>query len=100
MDAKDFFENEGLLNGRSIAWSKLTYEVAFPTHEIYFNGKIYVLGEGMVWQGDMDLNFDREKLEKVSAELQKDLYILGPTEEDDLNDNEIIAKSSTKIKYQ
>ena len=100
MATKDFFENQGLSNGRSIAWSKSTYEGAFPNHEIYFNGKIYILGEGMVWQGDMDLNFDREKLEKVSVELQKDLYILGATEEDDLNDDEIITKSSTKIEYQ
>ena len=94
------FKENGLEEGRSIAWSKEAYKYAFPKNKTYFGAKIYVLGsKEKIWEGDIDMNFDSSKLSNICKKLEKDLYIISE-EEGILNDNEIIERSSAKITYQ
>lgn len=98
---EQIFENEGLLHGRMISSSKSGYRNRFPENEVYFNANIFVLGEGKIWYGDIDVTKDRENLENVARELGKDLYILremdGRFGNEELNDSEIITKAMCKI---
>ena len=98
---ESIFENEKLLSGRMISHSKSSYRDKFPDNEVYFNANIFVLGEGKIWYGDIDVTNDREKLENIARELGKDLYILremdGRFENEELKDSEIITKATCKI---
>ena len=81
--------------------SKSTYRNQFPDNKVYFNANIFLLGEGKVWFGDIDITRDIDVLESISAELGKDLYVLresdGRFENESLSDSEIISKSVYKI---
>lgn len=96
-----FFETEKLYTGRIISYSKSGYKDQFPDNEVYFNANIFVLGEGKIWYGDIDVTKEREQLENVARELGKDLYILremdGRFENENIDDSEIIKKSVCKI---
>ena len=91
------FKENNLLEGRSLAWSKSAYEAAFPDNETYFNGKIYVEGEGKIWNGDLDMNFDGERIKKVAEALNKNLYVFSDVQEEPANDSEIIQNASATI---
>jgi hypothetical protein len=73
----------------------------FPDNEVYFNSNIFVLGEGKIWYGDIDVTKEREKLENIAKEMGKDLYILrerdGRFENENLGDSEIIKRCVCKI---
>ena len=73
---ESIFENEKLLSGRIISFSKSGYREKFPDNEVYFNSNIFVLGEGKIWYGDIDVTKEKEQLENVAREIGKDLYIL------------------------
>jgi hypothetical protein len=98
---KEYFLRSGLVNGRIISNSKSFYREKFPENEVYFNANIFVLGEGKVWYGDLDLTKDFEILKDISLSSGKDLYILkefdGRFEGENLNDSEIIKRAITKI---
>ena len=98
---ESIFENEKLLSGRIISFSKSGYREEFPDNEIYFNANIFVLGEGKIWYGDIDVTKEKEQLENVSREIGKDLYILremdGRFGNEELKDSEIITKARYKI---
>lgn len=98
---ENFFVNEGLNLGRMISFSKSGYREKYPDNEVYFNCNIFVLGEGKVWYGDIDVTKDRDSLESISREIGKDLYILremdGRFENEKLDDSEIIRRSVCKI---
>ena len=98
---KEIFESENFLCGRMIAYSKSSYRDKFPDNEVYFNSNIFVLCEGKIWYGDIDVTKDREKLENIARELGKDLYILremdGRFGNEELKDSEIITKAMCKI---
>lgn len=73
----------------------------FPDNEVYFNANIFVLGEGKIWYGDLDVTKDIEALQKVASRIGSDLYILremdGRFENENLDDSEIIKRSTCKI---
>jgi prolyl oligopeptidase PreP (S9A serine peptidase family) len=96
-----YFRDENLLAGRLISYSKSSYREKNPDNEVYFNANIFVLGEGKVWYGDIDVTKDREKLERIASASGNDLFILrefdGRFENEDLKDPEIITKSVCKI---
>lgn len=70
-----FYEN-GLISGRMISGSKSGYRKLYPNNRVYFNANIFVLGEGKVWFGDLDLTKDRELLEQISISCGKKLYVV------------------------
>jgi hypothetical protein len=84
-----------------ISYSKSTYRQRNPDNEVYFNANIFVLGEGKVWLGDLDVTKDRETLQKIATEIGKDLYIVreldGRFENENLKDSEILKVSVCKI---
>jgi hypothetical protein len=84
-----------------ISYSKSTYRRKYPDNEVYFNANIFVLGEGKVWLGDLDVTKDREILQKIATEIGKDLYIVreldGRFENENLKDSEILKVAVCKI---
>lgn len=96
-----FFENEGLIYGRMVSHSKSGYLTKYPENQVYFNANVFVLGEGKIWYGDLDITRDREILENIASEIGKDLYILremdGRFENENLEDSEIIKRCVCKI---
>lgn len=96
-----YFEEQGFLNGRMITASKSSYRNLNPNNEVYFNCNIFVLGEGKIWYGDLDVTKDLEKLEDIARNLGKDLFILremdGRFGNEELVDSEIIKRSVRKI---
>jgi hypothetical protein len=99
---KEAFNNRGMISGRMISASKTGYREKFPDHEVYFNANIFVLGEGKVWYGDLDINRDREALSEIAAESGVTLYIVsemdGRFDKEDLNDSDILKVSICTIK--
>lgn len=97
----DFFIKEGFNLGRIFSFSKSSYREKYPDNEVYFNANIFVLGEGKVWYGDVDVTKDTDSLQNVAREMGKDLYILsemdGRFENENLDDSEIIRRSRCKI---
>ena len=88
-----FYQN-GFISGRMISNSKSGYMKRNPGNEVYFNANIFVLGEGKIWWGDLDLTKDKPLLEKIADECGKKLYILreldGRFENDDANDEHVL----------
>jgi hypothetical protein len=73
---REIFINEGLIEGRMVCGSKSLYRDMFPDNEVYFNANIFVLGEGKIWYGDIDVTDDIDALQSVANQIGKDLYIL------------------------
>jgi hypothetical protein len=98
---KEYFLNVGLISGRMISSSKSSYIEKFPENEVYFNANIFVLGEGKVWYGDLDLTKDGDILKNIASSSGKDLYVLreldGRFKNENLQDSEIIKRAATKI---
>jgi hypothetical protein len=98
---KEFFKKNDLITGRMLSFSKSAYREKYPENEVYFNANIFVLGEGKVWFGDIDVTKDMDVLKAISSESGKDLFILremdGRFENEILKDSEIISKAVCKI---
>ena len=98
---RDHFKKYDFNLGRVISSSKSEYLKRYPDNQVCFNANIFVLGEGKVWWGDLDLTLDRENLEMVANDSRKDLFILreidGRFGNENLKDSEIITKSICKI---
>lgn len=97
----EIFTKNNLVSGRMISASKSEYRERYPDNKVVFNANIFLLGEGKIWYGDLDITRDIDKLESVAKELGKDIYILremdGRFENEGLKDSEIITKAVTKI---
>lgn len=95
------FELRSFIQGRMLSYSKSRYREKYPDNEIYFNCNVFVLGEGKIWYGDLDITEDRNELEKIASEIGKDLYILremdGRFGNENMDDSEIIRRSVCKI---
>jgi hypothetical protein len=95
------FYEKGFISGRMISGSKSGYRQKYPDNEVYFNANIFVLGEGKVWWGDLDITRDQDLLEEVSKSCGKKLYILremdGRFENENPSDEQIITRAITKI---
>jgi hypothetical protein len=98
---KEIFKNYGFYLSRMISSSKSGYRERYPDNQVYFNANIFILGEGKVWWGDLDITLDKDNLECVARDLGKDLFILremdGRFENEKIKDSEIISKSVCKI---
>jgi hypothetical protein len=98
---EEIFYKEGLPKARLIGHSKSQYREDHPDNDVMFNANIFVLGDGKVWYGDLDLTLDDNALKRVASELGKDLFILseyaGRFENEKLSDPEIIKNSKYKI---
>jgi hypothetical protein len=98
---RSIFEKEKLFEGRLISPSKSGYLTIFPENEVYFNANIFVLCEGKIWYGDIDVTKEIEQLENVASEIGRDLYILremdGRFGNEELSDPEIINRAVRKI---
>jgi hypothetical protein len=70
------FYDKGFIPGRMISGSKTFYRKNYPNNEVYFNANIFVLDEGKIWWGDLDLTRDKEILEDISISCGKKLYVL------------------------
>jgi hypothetical protein len=99
---KESFLDRGLISGRLISISKSGYREKYPDHDVYFNANVFVLGEGKVWYGDLDINLDREILTEIASECGVTLYVLsemdGRFENENLSDSKILEKSVCSIK--
>lgn len=95
------FQNNGLMSGRMISHSKSGYREKYPENEVYFNCNIFVLGEGKIWYGDLDVTREEETLKAIAWDLGKKLYVLremdGRFGNEDLPDSEIIKRSVRTI---
>ena len=95
------FYERGIIPGRMISWSKSGYMKRNPGNEVYFNANIFVLGEGKIWFGDLDLTVDRPMLEEISKETGKKFYILrehdGRFGNEELPDEHILGRAIAKI---
>ena len=95
------FYSRGLIQGRLISSSKSAYREMNPDNEVYFNANIFVLGEGKIWYGDIDITKDGEKLKEIAKEIGRDLFVLremdGRFENEDKTDSEIIKFAVHKV---
>ena len=98
---KSTFYDSGFIPGRMIAGSKSTYRSKYPDNEVYFNANIFVLGEGKIWFGDVDITRDSDQLKAIASSIGKTLYVVreldGRFENENLSDPEIIKNSVTSI---
>jgi hypothetical protein len=98
---QEVFSDKGFWPARMISGSKSGYRNAHPDNLVCFNANIFVLGEGKVWFGDLDITLDEEKLKEVAGGLGKDLFILremdGRFGNEDLPDSKIIELAVAKI---
>jgi len=100
-DIRQTFWDNNFISGRMISGSKSGYRDRFPENEVYFNANIFLLGEGKVWFGDLDITKDREELQKIAKQIGKTMFVLsemdGRFENESLKDSEIIKRAVCKI---
>jgi len=96
------FTENGMHIGRLISFSKSGYLESNPDNLVCFNANIFTLEEGKIWHGDLDVTKDKEKLEQISAQLGKKLYILremdGRFGNEELPQKQIIERAIAIIK--
>lgn len=100
MNYKQCFQENGLHYGRMISASKSGYRSRNKENVIVFNARVAILGEGVIWWGDLDVTKDEEQLKKVSSEIGKPLYILYESDawyEDKVTDQLILERNVVKI---
>jgi hypothetical protein len=61
--------------GRLISYSKTSYLEDYPKHVVVFNANLCV-GSHKVWFGDLDLNLDGDKLQRIANQLGKSVHVL------------------------
>ena len=92
------FIDAGMPCGRMIGWSKSGYVKLNPDTRPIFNARVCVLGEGVIWSGDLDLDKDNEKLEEIAMSMSKNLFILRELDAwDDVTDEQILTRLVAKI---
>jgi hypothetical protein len=98
---QELFNEHGFGIARMISGSKSGYRNAHPDNLVCFNANIFVLGEGKVWFGDLDITLDEGELKKVAEGLGKDLYVLremdGRFGNEELQDEKIAELAVAKI---
>jgi len=98
--SRAFIDNK-LTIGRVLSMSKTSYQDKYPGNHVLFNANIFVLGEGKVWYGDIDITRDFDALHNIAVQIGKTLFILremdGRFENESLPDEEITKKAAAKI---
>jgi hypothetical protein len=100
MNYLDCFRKNGFHNGRMISGSKSGYMKKNPKNKAVFNARIALLGEGVIWWGDLDITKDEENLKKIASEIGKPLYVLYESDawnEDAVTDQIILDRNVVKI---
>lgn len=86
------FKKNDLIFGRLVSSSKSLYRKKYPNHKVIFNARIYTKDdyekykntdikdwfkgqELEIWYGDLDLTLDKNKLLKISKELNQNFVI-------------------------
>jgi hypothetical protein len=88
------FIDLGFPPGRMISGSKSGYVRNNPGCEPYFNARVCVIGEGVIWWGDLDLAKDRPMLDSISRKLERKLYILRESDAwDSVTDEQILTRA-------
>jgi len=62
--------------GAMISQSKSDYSRRFPNNVVVFNGNVCTKGHGKLWHGDIDATKSEDKLKKLAAALEEDVYVL------------------------
>lgn len=98
---KQSFYDRGFIPGRMISGSKTRYREKYPDNEVYFNANIFLLGEGKIWYGDLDITLDKEILQSIASDMGKSIYVLreldGRFENEELPDHEILKRALVTI---
>lgn len=100
MNYDEIFRKNKLHSGRMISGSKSGYRSRNPENLIVFNARVAILGEGVIWWGDLDITKDESDLKSVSEEIGKPLYVLYESDawnEDRVNDPLILERNVVKI---
>lgn len=101
MEIINAFIDNGMIPGRMITGSKTSYRKRNPNNAVYFNANIFILGEGKIWWGDLDLTRDLEILREISSGMGKKLYILsesdGRWENENANDEHVLSRAIAVI---
>lgn len=99
--SKVFIQND-LPWGRLLSYSKSGYRRDNPESDVLFNANVYILGNGKVWWGDLDLTKEWDLLEKVAGTLGKSLYVLremdGRFGAEEKTDAQIIAIAHAEVR--
>lgn len=97
-EVEETLRETGFISGRMISWSKSGYMKKNPGNEVYFNARLCVLGDGVIWWGDLDITKDRELLNKISLDIGKKLYVLRESDAfDGVSDNLILTRAVAVI---
>ena len=92
------FIDAGFPPGRMISGSKSGYVRNHPNSRPVFNARICILGEGIVWWGDLDIARDRDELEKIAISIEKNLYVLRESDAwSEVTDDKILKWVVEKI---
>jgi len=92
------FIDHGMPPGRMISGSKSGYVRNNPKGRPIFNARVCILGEGIVWWGDLDLEKDTESLEEISTTIGKNLFILRESDAwSEVTDEQINSRLVAKI---
>jgi hypothetical protein len=75
----DVFSAEALPIGRCFG-SKSGYRACHPGSEFIPNANIFCRTRGKIWWGDLDLAYDRPKIEAVARRLRMRLFVLSEHE--------------------
>ena len=100
MNYKQCFQENGLNYGRMISGSKSGYASRNKGNIIVFNARVAILGEGVIWWGDLDITKDEPNLKSVSKEIGKPIFILRESDawyEDKVTDQLILERNVVKI---
>lgn len=100
MNYDGIFRANGLHSGRMISASKSGYRSRNKENIIVFNSRIALLGEGVIWWGDLDVTKEEEQLKKVSEEIGKPLFVLYESDgwdEHKVTDSLILERNVVKI---
>lgn len=99
---QSIFRDNKMVSGRMISASKSGYRERYPENEVYFNANVFILGEGKVFYGDLDITRDQESLQNIAKTIGKDLYILreldGRFSDEEPTDKHVISKAVATIK--
>jgi hypothetical protein len=83
-----------------ISASKLGYRQRNQNNIVVFNARISLLGEGIIWWGDLDITKEEESLKRVAKEIGKPLYVLYESDgwnEEAVTDQLILERNVVKI---
>lgn len=92
------FRNHDLPLGKMLSLSKGEYRRDHKDHVIYFNANVFVLSEGKIWGGDLDLTLEGSKLQKIADKIGMKIFVTKEIDGyndsgKDLSESQIIEKA-------